>query len=290
MTKRVNHQVCSFHCWNQAVGVIIDNLHATSLPSDLSAALRKIVPIDVVLIEILYRNDVPTMIYDDVSQERHKVVIGNYLTGPYLLDPFYQAYMEDIEPGGYRLEELAPDDFINSEYYQQYYRAVDCGDEFGFLFPLTSDAGACISVSRFAWNPKFSTEELDALKAVEPVIRASFSSYWKERKSTSATDLSSASGMHQQITSAVANFGKSALTNRECQIVQLVLRGHSSKSIAEKLHISAATVNTHRHKIYEKLDVTSQAELFSLFIGALSCCSDNSDFVDPLEAYHKRNQ
>ncbi len=52
-----------------------------------------------------------------------------------------------------------------------------------------------------------------------------------------------------------------SLSEREREIFQLVAEGHSNKAIAELLSISAATVETHRAHILQKLDVHNTAEL-----------------------------
>ena len=69
---------------------------------------------------------------------------------------------------------------------------------------------------------------------------------------------------------AADNFGRNVLTTRECEVVKLVLRGYSSKSISYSLGISPGTVRVHRENIYGKLGVSSQAELFNMFIEAVS--------------------
>ena len=51
------------------------------------------------------------------------------------------------------------------------------------------------------------------------------------------------------------------LSEREREIFQLVAEGRSNKAIAELLSISAATVETHRARILQKLDVHNTAEL-----------------------------
>ncbi len=55
-----------------------------------------------------------------------------------------------------------------------------------------------------------------------------------------------------------------ALTNRECEILNLVARGLSNKQIANTLVISVATVKNHLHTIFAKLQVTSRAQAISL--------------------------
>ena len=54
---------------------------------------------------------------------------------------------------------------------------------------------------------------------------------------------------------------KSPLTPREREVLQLLAEGNSSKEIADALNISVNTVDTHRHRIKEKLNLRSVAEL-----------------------------
>ena len=52
-----------------------------------------------------------------------------------------------------------------------------------------------------------------------------------------------------------------ALSEREREVFQLIAEGHSNKDIANLLHVSPGTVETHRARIMEKLDVHSAAEI-----------------------------
>ncbi len=58
------------------------------------------------------------------------------------------------------------------------------------------------------------------------------------------------------------------LTRREIDIVRLILQGHPSSSIAAKLGLSRGTVKNHRLRLYEKLDITSEREIFLKYIAA----------------------
>ncbi len=51
------------------------------------------------------------------------------------------------------------------------------------------------------------------------------------------------------------------LSEREREVFQLVAEGHANKEIAELLHLSPSTVETHRARIMEKLDVHSAADI-----------------------------
>jgi RNA polymerase sigma factor (sigma-70 family) len=59
-----------------------------------------------------------------------------------------------------------------------------------------------------------------------------------------------------------AHIGK--LTPRERQVFELVVRGQSNKQIAYALGSTARTIKAHRHRVMEKMQVQSLAELVSL--------------------------
>jgi len=64
------------------------------------------------------------------------------------------------------------------------------------------------------------------------------------------------------------NFSQKLLTNgisnRERDIVRLLVLNYSSKIIGEKLNISSNTVDTHRRNILAKLDISSTGELVGM--------------------------
>lgn len=55
--------------------------------------------------------------------------------------------------------------------------------------------------------------------------------------------------------------GESPLSDREREVLQMLAEGKSSRKIAERLHVSVTTVDTHRKHIMDKLGVRSIAEL-----------------------------
>lgn len=59
---------------------------------------------------------------------------------------------------------------------------------------------------------------------------------------------------------------RSLLAPKERQIAELVVAGKSSPRIAEELEISVRTVENHRARLMEKLDVASAVELVRLFL------------------------
>jgi DNA-binding NarL/FixJ family response regulator len=52
-----------------------------------------------------------------------------------------------------------------------------------------------------------------------------------------------------------------ALSDRELEVLQLLGKGHSTKSIADTLHLSVKTIETHRAHIKEKLGFYDSEEM-----------------------------
>lgn len=80
--------------------------------------------------------------------------------------------------------------------------------------------------------------------------------------------LSAYSGMSQKEQSAIIRHAKALdpLTERENEVLELILAGKSNKEIAADLIISENTVKTHARRIYSKYDVGSRAELISTIL------------------------
>jgi DNA-binding NarL/FixJ family response regulator len=64
-----------------------------------------------------------------------------------------------------------------------------------------------------------------------------------------------------------------SLSPREREVIQLIAEGHANKEVADMLHISVKTVETHRAKIMEKLDAHSVSDLvrYAIRNGLVQC-------------------
>ena len=67
--------------------------------------------------------------------------------------------------------------------------------------------------------------------------------------------------------------GKNALSPRELEICNMIRGGFSSKEIAETLHLSIRTVDTHRNRIRKKLLITSKNINLTTHLQTITCDS-----------------
>ncbi|WMJ89028.1 LuxR C-terminal-related transcriptional regulator [Anaerocolumna sp. MB42-C2] len=77
-------------------------------------------------------------------------------------------------------------------------------------------------------------------------------------KNVGITDVNSHSEQMEEI---FKNFN---ITNREREVINLLIEGHSYKSIGDKLVISLPTVKTHIYNIYKKLGIKNKIELINI--------------------------
>ena len=261
---------------------------ATSLlgESGFAAALgngmRELIEADDVSL-IRYPDAGPPLIeYNLPPKRRGKTTLDRYVKGPFLLDPFYRAAQVEERFGVFRLQALAPIGFKDSEYFRTWYHECGFQDECGLLIKL--DRGALnLALGMTDSSRRFSKRQVDRLKAVFPAVEALARRHWSQLTPTVESP-----NLRMRLQESLSAFGASMLTRREQQVIELVLLGNSTRLVADKLGISAETVKLHRKHAYAKLDISSQAELFYLFVDALASHTGDSG-ADPLTSYHNQS-
>jgi DNA-binding CsgD family transcriptional regulator len=241
------------------VAAAIDSIGGTTKWHALAELITRVAVAEPPLICIFRNSDPPQVVSHGVKPEDMEIQIERYVRGPYVLDPFFTIYQQGALSGLYTLRHIAPDQLRQSQYFQEFYRYTRLLDEVCYLARL-DDGHACVqvSVARFAGEKHFASRDIAALARIDPLVQALIRKNWaSDRLPPPERTLSSR---------ALEQFGRPALTAREHQVVGMILRGHSSKSAARALAISGETVRNHRKRIYRKLGVDSQAQLFAQFI------------------------
>jgi DNA-binding CsgD family transcriptional regulator len=211
----------------------------------------------------------PLDLFDDFPKAKRKIFVEDYQEGPYLLDPFFLACENQVEPGLFRIRDLAPDRFFQGEYFRNYYARTGLAEEIGFFIELPGNAIVVVSLMRA--KKAFSVREFRQLKKFWPVVRAACLKHWNELAAEFNVPEGSHSGtiLSESVDVAFTEFGDGILTPRERQVVEFTLKGHSADAVGRILEISPGTVRIHRRNIYAKLRIRSQGELFSKFIETL---------------------
>lgn len=253
--------------WEELLAQCIDSIGNDEFHAHLVNALKSLVEFDYSVVFAYYKRAKPLCLNHTFSLDQRIVFVDDYLKGPYLLDPFFKACSRHITLGLYRLRDLAPDRFYQSEYYRSYYIRTGLSEEICYIFYLPTGVAAVISLMRSQERSRFSAREFRLLENVSPIVISMAQRHWEDVTNNFYTEFESAEKQndHSLIEKAVSESFGSRITPREIQVVAQVLEGHSSESIAKSLGISVGTVRIHRRNIYAKLQVSSQQELFSIF-------------------------
>lgn len=250
--------------WCTAAGRIVERIGSDGFPAALAAGLRELVAIDFVVAFGYPGSSRPLDLYDDFPDDRRRLHVEEYLEGPYLLDPFFLASLDQGRSGLWRLREIAPDRFYQGEYFRNYYVQTGLSEEIGYLVDV--NPGLTVVVSLMRTDRRFTAAEVRTLGQVWPVVAAASRRHWQDLPLTVGEP---STAIRQGIEQAFRTIGAGILTPRERQVVEHTLRGHSAEAAGRILGISPGTVRIHRRNIYSKLRISSQGELFSHFITAM---------------------
>ena len=208
------------------------------------------------------------LIHDGYSASVSRTALSRYLKGGFLLDPFYVACTTGVAEGLWRMRDIAPDGFFASDFASSHEvhpcisrEAGTLVEEIGFVVPLARGEGAVYSLMRHRNGLAFSAEEFQALAGLGAIVAACLR---RLPCQTGGQDVSPPATVDNERAFERA-FGD-RLTPTQLAVTRLVLRGHSNLSIATQMGITEGTAKLHRHNIYRRLNISSQSELFQLFI------------------------
>ena len=100
-----------------------------------------------------------------------------YLNGLYLLDPFFQACREGYASGVYRLEEVAPDHFRQSEYFLNYFHDNVLEDEVQFILQLPGAGTLSLSLGM---QRRFSVDETGLMTTLAAWVLPLMQQHWQQ--------------------------------------------------------------------------------------------------------------
>ena len=268
--------------WNRDISRAIAALGTDQFFPTLIDAINGQVKIDYPQVWLYHKDLPPRVLYHEIPEKAVASQIDQYLDGPYREDPFYQTSMHQPRAKIYRLSRVTMGKLQDSDYYRDYYADTGTCDEAVYLSKLQAGNVINLSMMRLAEHQPFSDQEYESLYLLAEPVSELLKSH-TEHSDFAATNLIQP-GIDHQIDLAFRTFGESLLSPREKDVLELMLRGYGTDISAERLSIAVETVRRHRKSIYRKLDVSSQTDLFSLFLNAMSCLGEAGG-GDPLSIY-----
>lgn len=280
----MRHDIERMTLWNDKVGSLIESIGIDNFLHTLSDTIQFFIPDASVIVFSVPRNQQPQCLFDNYPESIRKINTNVWISGAYLLDPFYIKCFDDSPQGAYHLLDLVPEGFLTSEYYQLYYSMTQCKDEVCFIAHIHKDLRISLSVARVKDDRGFSTHELMSLRSLSSIVLSVLNKHFIKRQIIGSKRQAK---LHNHLQTGIKNFGTSILTLREQDMIQYILLGHSSKTISKQLDISLDTVKMHRKNAYAKLNISSQAELFSLVLASIPYI-ETHPHKDPLQIFLTR--
>ncbi|WOH36707.1 LuxR C-terminal-related transcriptional regulator [Thalassotalea fonticola] len=262
--------------WHQVLATVISKDFNSESISDLLRGLEHLLNASSAMLTIFPEGKQPqTTHYRLLANENPQHQIDPYDSGAYLLDPFYRMAIDEKIEGPYAMSDVAPQGFEQSEYFDLFYKKQGYLDEICIIFQLNEHDIASISLVRHTNEEPFKAQHIKQLNIVFPLLKSIIVKCQQNIAQPEQLNL------ERHLDNALVKFGSSILTPRECKILHYILHGYAIKFIAEKLENSLETIKHHRKSIYMKLDVSSQSELFYLFIASLKAMPADAA-LDPL--------
>lgn len=237
-------------------------------PQALSDWIETSIPFDNITVLAYFSAQEPTMLFAKANRESvHANFEKVYMAGAYMLDPFYDLHLSKAPAGVYRLNEIAPDQFQRNRYFRDYYSNTSLTDELAFVSYPARGTSVHVCLGRDASsNSRFSARHIAAAHRIAPVVLALLERHWSE---LDASEASLETDIEARLIRALRSEHDVWLSPRQAEVGLMILRGHSSVSIALKLAISPETVKVFRKQLYRKCGISSQAELFNMILPLL---------------------
>ncbi len=253
--------------WNTSVAKALLETDKVERLQQVMSAVKNTVGICFSGAFVFQRNAAPIAVFDEVEG---KVEKNEYAEFAYLLDPIHDLFLEGNLPKVCLMRDNAPDEFFSSEYFNKYYRQLGIQDEYYLNFVMDENTTFHLTFTRIDNPNPFTKADLLLLEALRPTLRFAVDDYWAGYATPIREETAERQKIHDAVSQAFNTFGADVLTPREQEILQVMLKGFSDKATARILDISPGTVRNHKKNIFSKLEVTSQGQVFGLFLDSLA--------------------
>lgn len=182
--------------------------------------------------------------YDRAFEERFAAGMEEYAPYDYL-----NWLLSSNESFVYKDSEIVKQDLrLSSIYYTEFLEKMDMIHACGMIIVNSKLLSASLALYRESVNDDFTEDDIFVLEYFLPHVEQAFEGYSQQ--------------IIQQSDPAYILKKQLNLTEREIEIVRLVLEGYTNKEISEKLHVQTNTIKKHIYNIFIKFDVSSRTQMF----------------------------
>jgi DNA-binding CsgD family transcriptional regulator len=264
--------------WNRAAARLVDVDPSGVVAAELVASLREVADFSHAVLFGYPPGRRPVLLHHAFAMPQRAKSLAAYVRGTFLVDPFYDACLKGIAEGVHRMQDLAPDEFYTSIGSHPGYISPCVSpepgvlsEEIGFFARTRGGAYVVLSLMRDGAEPPFSETEMDRFREVAPLVCATLRVRYRETVEAPSTDDNRAARSlgETDLRAVIAACAGCRVTARETDVAAMMLRGHSSGSIARELGVATSTVKIHRRNLYDKLGVSTQAAFFALILARI---------------------
>ena len=252
--------------WAARFGEAVEEIGTPRFEAALLAALEQVAPIDWTAGVSMRAGEAlsPFGIASRHALSAARSFTRHYLADHYSFDPNYK----ELKRAAYRRQLLVlrhdPRKLTSRRYEQRFYQGVGVADKISFLWGA-GGVGFYFNLYRLTGHGHFSAADQAGLTALAPLA----ASLVTRHVGRSRIEAALGGGDPVQIAQAVAALLGPELSPRERSVLACVLRGMSNAGIALELGVAPTSVITFRKRAYQKLGISSLAELFALGMRAL---------------------
>ena len=257
------------------IGNLIDSIDSHDFLKESASMICNLSNSTYSTVFVYAKNQAPLYVFDSFEGRKHKDAIRTFIDKTYIISPFYRKCTRGIRAGLYLAKDLyKPNDCEVDDMVRSLELAVEHSDqeelgyrtrdwpklqsEISMAIPLDDGRIVEIAIYRDPQSASFEEKFPDDLAELYPVLSACFRRFWSRNETR----------FYDEHAPFCKNFAP-LLSKREHQVIDLILKGHSSEAISLILGISITTVKSHRKMSYHKLKISTQAELMSLYLMSL---------------------
>jgi DNA-binding CsgD family transcriptional regulator len=244
------------------IAPVADRVGKPEFYPTLLAALAAHLKADLPMMMRYSAQNAPQYIIHEGLQTEHMEL---YRRGLYRVDPIYRLCRNERGQGVMDLTEISTPEELSSDYFKIFLRLTGMADDLAILLPV-ADASLGLVFER---RVRFRRAEIAEMRMLFPLLHSLHRLHQAFSRPADRGRRKDPGLPPIDYRKAVDLYLHAELTPRERDIVGLILLGYPTAKIAARLKLSVNTIKNHKKRMYNKLDITTERELFLGFVNFL---------------------